>query len=227
MNTVVTPPAPVATATPDTNGEVSPEETPAQEPNEATTQELGAREEQNTTQIQVETEEPSTVMIDEQTVARQPNTVTVEAHAATEQPNEPTSDSQTAMEETIPTTQVVAAVQEPNDYVEQEDVFDPQTIIQDILDDDRTGRYLQVQAQYEQEKNNLQGTNVPTSAGLMWKVRGEIPATDIPAEDDTDTVGIKNFDFNNKRMTGSNRGQLRINFCDLLIHLWPGDSQKQ
>ena len=30
------------------------------------------------------------------------------------------------------------------------------------------------------------------------------------------------FDLNNKRMTGSNRGQLRINFCDLLIDLWPG-----
>ena len=190
-NMVVTPPAPVATAATDANGETGPEATPAQEPNE-TNQELEAREQQNTIPIQAETEEPSTATIDQQTAAGQPNMVTVEPQAATEQPNEPMSDSQTATEQ-IPTTQVVTAVQEPNNYVEQEDVFDPQTIIQDILEDDRTGRYFQVQAQYEQEENSLQGTVVPTSAGLMWKVQGEIPATDIPVEDDTDTAGIKNF----------------------------------
>ena len=74
------------------------------------------------------------------------------------------------------------------------------------------------------KKKILQGTVLPTSAGLMWKVQSEIPATDLPVEDDTDTVGIKNFDFN-KRMTGNNRGQLRINLCYFLIQLWPGDWQ--
>ena len=90
---------------------------------------------------------------------------TAEAPVATDQPNEPTSDSQTATEENITTTLVAITVQDAKHYVEEEDVFDPQTIIQGILDDDRTDCYFQVQAQYEQEKN-LQGV-LTTSAGLI------------------------------------------------------------
>ena len=162
---VVTPPAPVATAATDANGETGPEATPAQEPSE-TNQELEAREQQNTIPIQAETEEPSTATIDQQTAAGQPNMVTVEAQAATEQPNEPMSDSQTATEQNTNNSSGNCCARTKR-RVEQEDVFDPQTIIQDILDHARTGRYFQVQAQYEQEENSLQGTVVPTSAGLM------------------------------------------------------------
>ena len=64
-----------------------------------------------------------------------------------------------------------------------------------------------------------------TSAGLTWKVRNDILHTEVE-ENDVSLIGIRNFDFNNKRMKGS-KGLVRINFLDLLVHLWPGDWRVQ
>ena len=42
------------------------------------------------------------------------------------------------------------------------------------------------------------------------------------------TYWYKNFDFNNKTVKNdSDKNKHRINFLDLLIHLWPGDWEQQ
>ena len=112
-----------------------------------------------------------------------------------------------------------------NQEPEQEEVFDPQSIVRDILEDDRTGTNLRLREQYEQEKENLVGTVVNTSAGLSWKVRRDILQSEVVEQQDS-LVGVKNFDFNNKRMK-TGRGLVRINLLDLMIHLWPGDWRTQ
>ena len=108
---------------------------------------------------------------------------------------------------------------------EHEEVFDPQSIVRDIIEDDRNGRNLRLCEQYEQAKTNLIGSQVQTSAGLTWIVRGNVLHTEVEPVDST-VVGVRNFDFNNKRMKTS-RGLTRINFLDLLCHLWPGDWRVQ
>ena len=115
---------------------------------------------------------------------------------------------------------------ETNNEPEQEEVFDPDSIVCDIVDDDQNGRNLTLLERYTQEKRNLIGTQVTTAAGLTWTIRDDILETEV--EDDYDSVmGVKNFDFNKKKVKSNNRGQTRINFLDLLIHLWPGDWREQ
>ena len=109
--------------------------------------------------------------------------------------------------------------------VEQEEVFDPQSIVRDILEDDRSGRNLRLGELYNQEKANLIGTSVNTSAGLSWTVRNDVLHSEVVDEYDS-LVGVRNFDFNNKRIKTA-KGLVRINFLDLLIHLWPGDWRAQ
>ena len=105
-------------------------------------------------------------------------------------------------------------------------MFDPDSIVCDIVEDDQNGRNLTLLERYTQEKRNLIGTQVTTAAGLTWTIRDDILETEV--EDDYDSVvGVKNFDFNKKKVKSNNRGQTRINFLDLLIHLWPGDWREQ
>ena len=122
--------------------------------------------------------------------------------------------------------------QEPNEEThentepEQEEVFDPDSIVRDIVEDDSSGRNLRLRQIYEQEKAILIGSEVNTAAGLTWKVRNDIRQSEVADEYDP-LIGIRNFDFNNKRMRTNTKGLLQINFLDLLIHLWPGDWKSQ
>ena len=140
------------------------------------------------------------------------------------QPNETTHQSEDPNETQQPNedTQQLTNDTEP----EVEEVFDPQSIVRDIVEDDRTGRNLRLAEEYIQQKTNLIGSVVNTSAGLSWTVCHDITASEVHKEHDT-LVGIKNFDFNNKRMKTSGRGLVQINFLDLLVHLWPGDWKVQ
>ena len=104
-------------------------------------------------------------------------------------------------------------------------MFDRQSIVRDILEDDRSGRHLCLHQFYQQEKENLVGKVVNTSAGVSWKVRRDVLESEV-VEQHNPLVGARNFDFNTKRMKTS-RGLVRINFLDLLIHLWPGDWKSQ
>ena len=116
--------------------------------------------------------------------------------------------------------------EEMNPELEQEEVFDPDSIVRDIVKDDINGRNLTLQERYEWEKTNLIGTQIQTAAGLTWTIRHDIEPSEV--EDDYDSlVGIKNFDFSKKRVKSNERGLMRINFLDLLIHLWPGDWRAQ
>ena len=112
------------------------------------------------------------------------------------------------------------------ELLELEEVFDPNSIIRDFVEDERQGRHLQLQAKYEQEKSELIGMNITTSKGLTWKVRNDIEV-DETVDDIEQIVGIKFFDFNDRPVKGPCRGQQRINFLQLLIHLWPGNWKSQ
>ena len=91
--------------------------------------------------------------------------------------NATTTDSNPA--ESNPVTQQSIQTNEdmaPMDNLEpeQEEVFDPQSIVRDIVEDDRNGQNLRLHDLYEQQKQNLVGTVVNTSASLSWKVRNDI-----------------------------------------------------
>ena len=74
--------------------------------------------------------------------------------------------------------------------VEQEEVFDPQSIVRDILEDDRSGRNLRLCELYNQEKANLIGTSVNTSAGLSWTVHNDVLHSEVVDEYDS-LVGVR------------------------------------
>ena len=115
------------------------------------------------------------------------------------QPNETTQQSEDPHETQQPNedTQQLTNDTEP----EAEEVFDPQSIVRDIVEDDRTGRNLRLAEEYLQQETNLTGSVVNTSAGLLWTVCHDITASEVHEELDT-LVGIKNFDFNNKQAEG-------------------------
>ena len=132
--------------------------------------------------------------------------------------NPPTENNNTQQpNEVVPHEETTPDNLEP----EHEEVFDPQSIVRDIVEDDQNGRNLRLCEEYKQAKTNLIGLQVQTSAGLTWMARDDVLHAEVESVDNT-VVGVRNFDFNNKRMKTS-RGLARINFLDLLIHLWPGD----
>ena len=119
------------------------------------------------------------------------------------------------------------------DKEEEEDNFDPMSIIQDIIEDDRNGRHLTLQLTYQREKAALLGTEVTRASSargespLTWVVRNDILKEEVEdSEIEHEKVGIRGFDFT-KQNVGTKAKYKRINLLDLLIKLWPGDWRKQ
>jgi hypothetical protein len=160
---------------------------------------------------------------------------------------------QEAEVETVEETIVAqAAVEDVNartldpDVVEEEDdrfdvendfeLYDPDDIAE--YEGDRHARKW---TSYELAKAALQDDEVSVGAGarkITWKVRGDIKASDVDPE--FPDVGICDFDFtaHPSEKTMNTRGwknpkkykkqkRRRVNFLDLLIHLWPGNWEDQ
>ena len=113
----------------------------------------------------------------------------------------------------------------------EDDVYDPNSILLDMMEDRRDGRHLQRYAEYLQEKLALVGKEVIVrSSGnrnQVWKVRHDVKKEEA-VDKEYKEVGVKGFDFNkNKVKCGPRNANTRINFLKLLIHLWPGDWREQ
>ena len=88
---------------------------------------------------------------------------------------------------------------EQDEFELEEDVFDPASIVRDMVADDSAGRHLLAMQRYSLEKELLIGEVVPTSAGLSWTVCCDIKKSEVVSDPELELpVGVKNFDFNNK-----------------------------
>ena len=119
-----------------------------------------------------------------------------------------------------------------HDNEEEEDIFDPNSVIRDIMEDNRDGKYLANFQRYLQKKEPMRGkvVNVLLSSqgSFSWTVRDDITAAESVPDVEYDHVGIRSFDFNNKEVkTGCKKNNLRINFLKLFIHLWPRNWKEQ
>ena len=149
------------------------------------------------------------------------NTSTEASEAVSPSPTPPTNPN-------VQDSVVTEEQQQVDEYDLEEDVFDPASIVRDMVADDSAGRHLCATQQYAAEKETLIGKVIPTSAGLSWTVRNDILQSEVVEHTETkQPVGIKIFDFNNKTVSGPNCGQSRINLLHLLIHLWPGNWRQQ
>ena len=116
------------------------------------------------------------------------------------------------------------------DMQAEEEVYDPNTIVEDLVNDtDPIGSH----ARYCQEKADLLGTEVEVKESkrrirLVWKVRGDVSKEESPEGDEFEVVGVRGFDFNNQTVTcGTRNSKRRINFLKLVKRMWPGDWRKQ
>ena len=105
-------------------------------------------------------------------------------------------------------------------------------MIEDFVDDKHTRRYIQ----YQTEKVSLIGETIrvaPRSKhskepALYWKVRQDIKPDASNTILEFNQIGVVSFPFDNRTERSGLRNALhRINFLDLLIHLWPGDWKEQ
>lgn len=131
----------------------------------------------------------------------------------------------------------ISTREEPEDIFEDEDVEsrdrafpDPHEIAEDLHQDDCTGRTLQREEMYNNEKPRLIGEQVavgPANSKLTWTVREDIMMEECPGPTQYKKIGVKNFDFQQFTVTCPDGKNKRINFLELLIHLWPGNWRKQ
>ena len=110
----------------------------------------------------------------------------------------------------------------------QEEVYHPNSILQDIVEDTNPVGSL---ARYLQEKNDLIGTQVAvTSSGnwLVWTVRTDVTPKESPEGNDYGQVGLAGFDFNNTTVKyGKKKSLKRINFLPLVSKAWAGNWKEQ
>jgi Transposase IS4 len=137
----------------------------------------------------------------------------------------PTNQSATGTEEEP--IENSETIEEEDDNDESNDRFDPQATIMDILQEERSGRMIERQQRYEKEKKELISNQIEVGPKkgpkLTWTVTNDIKKEDVPTSSEFNTIGIKNFDFRNSVVVCPDGKNKRINFLDLLIHLWPGD----
>jgi hypothetical protein len=127
--------------------------------------------------------------------------------------------------------------QQPNNWQElnnvlEADRYDPQSVVQDFLEDLADGRHTSNFQMYLTAKQQLISKDVVVGTGnkaLNWKVRDDVHKNKIPCDQEFEKVGICNFDFTNKTEPSPSRDprERRINLLSLLIHLWPGNWKEQ
>ena len=74
----------------------------------------------------------------------------------------------------------------------EEEVFDPASIIRDIIANESAGHHLHAVARYKSEKEQLIGSTVEASGGLKWIVRADITSEDVASPwETTKPIGVK------------------------------------
>jgi len=115
-----------------------------------------------------------------------------------------------------------------------EDTIDLNECLRDVVEDTEAfDKYQAAQNQYVKLKKAMidEGTEVivgKEDKRTRWKVQDDILAKDLPdCVPYFKELGIKGFDFGNKRVPEDRGKSHRINLHDLMIHLWPGDWKVQ
>ena len=120
-----------------------------------------------------------------------------------------------------------------NDITVDEDTIDLNEILRDCVGEESFDKYQAAQNRYETMKKAMirEGTQVLVGKKeyrTRWNVVDDILESDLP--DDVPyfkEIGIKGFDFADKVVIDERGKTSRINFHELLIHLWPGDWKEQ
>jgi hypothetical protein len=107
-------------------------------------------------------------------------------------------------------------VQPPVDPSEQdpdsaldEDPYDPQSVLEDFLEDLADGRHTHQFQLYLSNKQELIGTDALVgrcNKVLNWKVQDDVLKDEVPADKEFDKVGICNFDFANTTVPSTSLG---------------------
>jgi len=112
--------------------------------------------------------------------------------------------------------------------------YDPNEVIQDLIEEDRNGQTAVRFQQYLIEKANEIGKQVVVSSGrnggrsVTWTVRSDIRASEVlPQKQLFKKLGVRGFDFGKKDKISPDGKNTRIDLLKLLIHLWPGDWRSQ
>jgi hypothetical protein len=115
--------------------------------------------------------------------------------------------------------------------VPHEITVDSNDIILDIMNEEATGKHFERQRRYEEEKAALIGTTIEVGRQgktIKWHIRSDILKNNNNVRDNQqENVGINNFDFSKHTVTCPDGKLKRINFLDLIIHLWPGNWEQQ
>ena len=150
-------------------------------------------------------------------------------------PPPPDSDEESDTTVTIPDVEGdpmhSPASTDPDDEENEDEVFDPQQLICELNNENESGWHLQNWETYCREKAALLDQTVEISSGresVTWKVRSDIKKEQVLDQDkEYVPVGVVGFDFRNQPIHCPDGKNKCISFLDLLIHLWPGDWQKQ
>ena len=117
------------------------------------------------------------------------------------------------------------------DLKDNDDVYDPQSVLCDTLEEQGNNSHLTEWNRCKEEKRQILGKEVTISdcnSSQTWKVRGDTPSSecaDVEAAEEQEVVGIHKFSFSNEEIR-TNNGR-RISFLKLIIKLWPGDWRVQ
>ena len=120
-----------------------------------------------------------------------------------------------------------------NDNTVDEDTIDLNDILRDCIEEESFDKYQAAQIQYAAMKKKMISEETQVIVGrnesmTRWKVVDDVKESDLP--DDVPyfkEIGIKGFDFADKVVIDERGKTSRINFHELLIHLWPGDWKEQ
>ena len=97
-----------------------------------------------------------------------------------------------------------------------------------------TGSHSQQSQNCLCKKSGLTGRKVVTKSGKSrqrrteWTVMGDINKADVQGNMESSQVGASGFSFTHKpERSGERQTKARVNFLELLIHLWPSNCNKQ
>ena len=97
-----------------------------------------------------------------------------------------------------------------------------------IADSEGANKHHKLWVDYQKKKTELINQKASKCCGtgadkLQWTVRNDVKKShDNTTQEYHDILGIKGFNFNKKNVKANGKND-RINFLNLLKHLWPGD----
>ena len=129
-----------------------------------------------------------------------------------------------------PNAETVTEDVDPDAQFNEESIFDPNAIVEDILTYEESGdKYFRAQTRYKRDREEQLGKEVCVGTGakrLKWTVISDVKKSEVEVlKEKFMKTGVRGFDFNLHRVPDGRN--FRPNFFLLLVHLWPGDWKSQ